>query len=247
VSAYSEPIPVQDFQRDGYIVLPGWFSHIELKTLRGVCNRLLSEARLKRRCSDPSSISLTIPGSRYFLPNPSEKIQRLRQLVHGPQMQEVCRAILGPEAYLYHDHFVVKLAGGAEFPWHQDSAYDGFDHEPYISCWCALDDMTRINGTLSVVPTALNDLANLSHGHLCTGERSLLSSHQDAVSLLADAGSVVVMSSRLVHSSGANRSDQIRRAYVVFYTPRPMYLPGTRTQVGRAEPMFTHQAMVEHT
>ncbi|MDH3682994.1 MAG: phytanoyl-CoA dioxygenase family protein, partial [Acidimicrobiia bacterium] len=42
---------------------------------------------------------------------------------------------------------------GANFAWHQDSAYVGFGHRPYLTLWILLDDVDLDNGCISVLPT----------------------------------------------------------------------------------------------
>ena len=71
---------------------------------------------------------------------------------------EVCRATLGDTAYLFWEQYVVKGAeAGMKFSWHQDSGYVGYpDHKPYLTCWCALDDMSEENGTVYVMPFSQN-------------------------------------------------------------------------------------------
>ena len=49
-----------------------------------------------------------------------------------------------------------------KFAWHQDGGYVKFSdpktrHRPYLTCWCALDDMSEDNGTIFVMP---HDRAN---------------------------------------------------------------------------------------
>lgn len=67
-------------------------------------------------------------------------------------MADVTRATLGNTAYLFNEQYVVKAAEkGIKFAWHQDSGYIGHYHKPYLSCWCALDDMTIENGTIFVL------------------------------------------------------------------------------------------------
>ena len=67
---------------------------------------------------------------------------------------DICRATLGDNAYLFWEQYVVKGASeGMKFSWHQDSGYVAYpDHKPYLTCWCALDDMSEENGTVYVMP-----------------------------------------------------------------------------------------------
>src|SRR5262249_56781665 len=79
----------------------------------------------------------------------------LRRFVFGELMAEICRATIGGYAYLFNDQYVVKGAeSGTEFAWHQDSGYVGYPHAPYLTCWCALDDVNEANGTIYLLPSS---------------------------------------------------------------------------------------------
>ena len=63
------------------------------------------------------------------------------------------RATLGETDYLFNEQYVVKAAEkGLKFGWHQDSGFVGYTHRPYLSCWCAIDDVTVENGTVYLLP-----------------------------------------------------------------------------------------------
>ena len=49
-------------------------------------------------------------------------------------------------------HPVKGTEGSMHLAWHQDSGYVGFPHRPYLTCWCALDDMSEENGTVYILP-----------------------------------------------------------------------------------------------
>src|SRR5688500_20288228 len=67
-------------------------------------------------------------------------------------MADVVRATVGPEAYLFVEQFVVKMAEvGMKFAWHQDSGYVGHPHPEYLSAWVAMDYMSEANGTIYVL------------------------------------------------------------------------------------------------
>ena len=52
--------------------------------------------------------------------------------------------------------------------------------------------------------------------------------NDEGVVVEVPAGSVVAFSSRLLHTTGANRTDRMRRVYLAQYTPEVMLNPGTR-------------------
>ncbi len=87
-------------------------------------------------------------GRRYFIANRHRESARVPGLLFGDLMRTVSTAFLGPTVYLFHEQWVVKGAEqGMRFAWHRDSGHIRFQepdnpHVPYLTCWCALDDMT---------------------------------------------------------------------------------------------------------
>jgi ectoine hydroxylase-related dioxygenase (phytanoyl-CoA dioxygenase family) len=81
----------------------------------------------------------------------------------------------------------------------------------------ALTDATEENGCPWVVP-GLHRRGTLAHeysdiGFVC------LRDPDDAVAVPARAGSIVVFSSLTPHSTGPNRTGDVRKAYIVQYAP----------------------------
>jgi ectoine hydroxylase-related dioxygenase (phytanoyl-CoA dioxygenase family) len=162
-------------------------------------------------------------------------------------MAEVCRATLGDNAYFFFDQYVVKgPEGGLPFGWHQDSGYvvgngGPVDHAPYLTCWCPLDDATAQNGTVRVLPFSETPLARdwiLPHERQA-GTNDLVGwkGNEPGLVLEVPAGSVVAFSSHLLHTTGANQTDRMRRVYLAQYTPEVMLNPGTRQLRRNAVPL----------
>jgi ectoine hydroxylase-related dioxygenase (phytanoyl-CoA dioxygenase family) len=81
----------------------------------------------------------------------------------------------------------------------------------------ALTDATEANGCPWVVP-GLHRLGTLAHEYSDIGFVCL----QDPVGAVpapASAGSIVVFSSLTPHSTGPNRTDGVRKAYIVQFAP----------------------------
>jgi ectoine hydroxylase-related dioxygenase (phytanoyl-CoA dioxygenase family) len=153
-------------------------------------------------------------------------------------MAEVCRATLGEDAYFFFDQYVVKgPEQGLDFGWHQDSGYMAAnggpaDHAPYLTCWCPLDDATVDNGTVRVLPFPAAPGSRetiLPHERqAATNDLAAWPADEPGVAIEARAGDVVAFSSRLLHTTGANRTDRPRRVYLAQYTPEAILNPGTR-------------------
>ena len=143
---------------------------------------------------------------------------RLRRFTSSPLFVGLCADLIGPDVRLYWDQAVYKKPGTeSPFPWHQDNGYAFVEPQQYLTCWVALTDATEDNGCPWVVPR-LHRLGTLAHeysdiGFVCLREPA------DPVPVPASAGSIVVFSSLTPHSTGPNRTDQVRKAYIVQFAP----------------------------
>jgi ectoine hydroxylase-related dioxygenase (phytanoyl-CoA dioxygenase family) len=167
------------------------------------------------------------PGGRFFIVRADEitftthLVQRsevLRRLSASQIFVDLCVDLIGPDVRLYWDQAVYKKPDTeAPFPWHQDNGYAFVEPQQYLTCWIALTDATEENGCPWVVPR-LHHRGTLAHeysdiGFVCLRDPS------DAVAVPTRRGSMVVFSSLTPHSTGPNRTDEVRKAYIVQYAP----------------------------
>lgn len=228
----------EQFRRDGYAVFERVLDGELLDILRGQCADMVAraDAHLDRLGVDVDGI--THRGHRYFAGECQRVQPALRRMLFSTVMTDICRATLGDEAYFFYDQYVVKGAGGGmAFAWHQDSGYvvgNGGppDHAPYLTCWCPLDDATLENGTIRLLPFShVPDSRNGIVPHTRQpGTNDLVGwdGADQGVVVEAPAGSVVAFSSLLLHASGPNHTNQMRRAYLAQYSPEVILNPGTR-------------------
>jgi ectoine hydroxylase-related dioxygenase (phytanoyl-CoA dioxygenase family) len=167
------------------------------------------------------------PGGKFFIAR-ADEITFTTHLVIGSDVlrgftssalfANLCADLIGPDARLYWDQAVYKKPGSeAPFPWHQDNGYAFVEPQQYLTCWVALTDATEENGCPWVVPR-LHRQGTLAHrysdiGFVC------LSEPDEAVPVPASRGSIVVFSSLTPHSTGPNRTDEVRKAYIVQFAP----------------------------
>jgi ectoine hydroxylase-related dioxygenase (phytanoyl-CoA dioxygenase family) len=223
----------QQFQEEGYFILERAMSDAQLSLLRGELDRFIATTEAAMTASGTDVIGLNHRGKRYFIGNRHAETEgRLDAFLFGDEVADICKATIGDDAYLFAEQFVVKMAEvGLKFAWHQDSGYlkhsmPGYTRT-YVTLWCALDDMSEENGTISVLPfsragtrevidhvkdAALNDLV----GYFGDDPGDLV---------IVPAGSIAVFSSALLHRSGPNHTARPRRSYVVQYSPEPILRP----------------------
>lgn len=238
----------EQFAEQGYCVFEGALRGELLDLLRAECAAFVAREDARMDAAGVDSLGISHRGRRYFANECQREAPALRKVLFSKQMAEVCRATLGPTAYFFFDQYVVKgPEGGLPFGWHQDSGYvvgngGPVDHAPYLTCWCPLDDATAENGTVRVLPFSEAPLARdwiLPHERQ-PGTNDLIGwkGNDEGVVIEAPAGSVVAFSSRLLHTTGANRTEKMRRVYLAQYTPEVMLNPGTRQLRRNAVPVL---------
>jgi ectoine hydroxylase-related dioxygenase (phytanoyl-CoA dioxygenase family) len=143
---------------------------------------------------------------------------RLRAFVADAPLADLCADLIGPDVRLYWDQAVYKKPDtNASFPWHQDNGYAFLEPQQYLTCWIALTDATEDNGCPWVVP-GIHRMGTLQHRATETG-LVCLDHPPNPVPVPVGAGSMVVFSSLTPHCTGPNRTDQVRKAYIVQYAP----------------------------
>jgi ectoine hydroxylase-related dioxygenase (phytanoyl-CoA dioxygenase family) len=169
----------------------------------------------------------TLEGGRFFIARADEITFTTHLVVRSPLLRaftasarfaDLCADLVGPDVRLYWDQAVYKKpATESPFPWHQDNGYAFVEPQQYLTCWVALTDATEDNGCPWVVP-GLHRLGTLAHEYTDIGF-VCLRDPAGARPVPVSAGSIVVFSSLTPHSTGPNRTDAVRRAYIVQFAP----------------------------
>ena len=206
------------YDEDGFFVLEDALGPAEVDALIGAIDPF------EERQADALR---ELEGGRFFIARADEitftthlvaQSPLLREFTCSALLTDVCADLIGPDVRLYWDQAVYKKPGTeSPFPWHQDNGYAFVEPQQYLTCWVALTDATEENGCPWVVP-GLHHRGTLAHeysdiGFVC------LRDPDDAVAVPARAGSIVVFSSLTPHSTGPNRTGDVRKAYIVQYAP----------------------------
>ena len=167
------------------------------------------------------------PGGRIFISdadaitfsiNLNARSRRLREFCLGPVFRDLAWDLIGPDVRLYWDQAVYKKPEKPRsFPWHQDNGYTYIEPQQYLTCWVALTDTDERNGCPWVVP-GLHRGGTLRHWLTDDGWQCLRDP-PDAVALPVPAGGIAVFSSLTPHATGPNRSETVRKSYIVQFAP----------------------------
>jgi ectoine hydroxylase-related dioxygenase (phytanoyl-CoA dioxygenase family) len=211
----------QQYRAEGYFILERALSDDELELLRGGAQHAVDKADAEMAAAGVDRLGINARGKRYFSSMIYRDRPELRAFLFGDTMAEICRATLGEEAYLFFEQYVIK-AGDPDtaFAWHQDSGYVHEDHEPYLTCWIALDDVTERNGSVYLLPYSRSGIRSYVK-HIPdprANDRVCYFGADPGLPVEVPAGSIAVFSSTVIHRSGPNHTDRLRRVYLAQYS-----------------------------
>ena len=215
------PDLVDQYRNEGYFVLESVLSPAELELARSGAQYSIDRLDALMTEQGVDRIGINARGKRYFSNMIYRERPELRELIFGPTMEKICRAVLGDEAYLFWEQYVIKAADpDTAFAWHQDSGYVHEDHSPYLTCWIALDDVTEENGSVYLLPYSRSGIRSyVKHIRAETGDEVCYFGADPGIPIVAPAGSIACFSSVVIHRSGANLTDRLRRVYLLQYSP----------------------------
>jgi len=235
---------IEQFHKDGFFILEAIIPEAVLNDLRDECMRFIDAFDREMEAKGVQKDGINHYKKRYFVGNRSSESPIMQNFLFSDLMADVTRSVLGDSVYLFVEQYVVKAAdSNNKFNWHQDSGYVGHAHTPYLSCWCALDDMSVENGTIYVLPYSRdgrNSADELIEHEILDATNDKVGYHGDdpGDAVIVPAGSIVAFSSRTFHRSGANTTDQYRRSYLCQYSPEPIMNKEGTALWQRAEPFF---------
>jgi len=232
----------QQYQDEGYLILESVIPENHLELLRGECQTFIDKMHERMDEAGTDTIGINHRNQRYFVSNCFRQQPKLREFLFSDLMATICQATLGNDAYLFWEQYVVKGAEtGMKFSWHQDSGYVGYpEHRPYLTCWCALDDMTEENGTIHLLPYSHSGIRSWVHHIIEEGSNDKVGYFGSDPGLIAEvpAGSIVAFSSIVFHSSSTNTTSSLRRAYLGQYSCEPILSADGSKLWGNAEPLL---------
>jgi phytanoyl-CoA hydroxylase len=210
---------VEQFDRDGYVVVTGVLDATELARVVDEIDEIDAQTDAFLRSLDDDRFSISESGALTFSPHLVARSPTLRDLSAHPRLVDVCADLIGPDVRLYWDQAVYKKPEKPRrFPWHQDNGYTFVEPQEYLTLWVALTDATITNGCPQVA-RGLHRRGTLRHHYVEPLGWEAFRDHPDAVAAEVPAGGMVAFSSLTPHLTGPNSTDAVRKAYILQYAP----------------------------
>jgi ectoine hydroxylase-related dioxygenase (phytanoyl-CoA dioxygenase family) len=227
------------FRDEGFFILESVVPDEDLETLRGECQRLIDERDREMDRLGVDRLDLDHRGRRYFV-HAYGKSPAVQRFLFSDLMAQIAKAALGDTVYVFNEQYVVKAAErGMKFGWHQDSGFIPYVHQPYLTCWIALDDVTEENGTVYLLPYSRAGTREVVE-HVRDEETNDMIGYFGADPgdpVIVPAGSIACFSSTVFHRSGPNTTDRMRRVYLAQYSAEPILSEDRSRPRHLAEPL----------
>ena len=211
----------QFFDDNGYLPVEGVFTEAEMDDLMRRVGALEG-----RHTPFPESDLKWEPSNPSVLRNAFGLLHRdpaFHAVATHPRLIAIVQELLGADLDIYADGLFAKPArDGSVVPPHQDMYYWSFEPYKMLTAWIALEDATRENGCMTVIP-ASHKLGLLEHeetdvpGNTWMLTQKALSKLGDEVPVELPKGSVGFHHCLTYHRSEPNRSQHSRRAYTVIF------------------------------
>lgn len=213
---------IDDFWRDGFVVVRGLIDPQEAEGLRADYDRALSG-----ELSVPEFGSNKVRGRVVQLANPSRHIPGWQQHAYFNNARNVARQLLGDDLDYQYDQIIFKPPHTpSPTDWHQDAGYwKGHPGDTRaVTCWLALSRTFVENGCMQFIPG--------SHkGEIQTHEDvAFRSEMNDGLATFADADKAIAVPlapgdatfhhCRTLHYAGGNLSDMPRYGLITHFFPQ---------------------------
>ena len=211
---------IEDYRRDGYLVIPRLIEGEQLAELRATTDRIVAEARGISANDElydfEPSHSASLPRVRRLKPAIFKRHAFFHALARDHKITSLVSQLLGPAVRQHGGKLNLKSAGyGSPVEWHQDWAFYPHTNDDVLATGIYLDDCDMNNGPLLVVPGShLGPTYDHHAGGRFCGAMDPANCDLDfdkAVPLMGPAGSMTIHHARLVHGSALNRSNRQRR------------------------------------
>ena len=239
---------IAQYDRDGFLHFPEFFSAAEVEALRGEVDRvgrIDSELVVREGTAKAPKVMF-----RLHEPDGPTASPAFNAAVRLPRTLGLAQQLLRDDAlYLHHTKVNIKAAiEGSIWPWHQDFgswANDGIARPDMITLMVGLDPASQINGCLYFLPGShkkgrLDPYFDTSTAYKVwsvtpADMKRMIAEFGEPVAITGKAGAVTLFDCNLLHASGHNLSANDRwQAYFCYNTvvnrpndvenPRPDYV-----------------------
>ena len=205
---------INDFNRDGYVLVPGLFGPGEMNEITAWTDEIANYPELPRKMMMYFEESKLDPSQRILcrIEDIEPFHKGFSKLFNGGKIHRCTAQLFSEEAILFKDKINFKLPGGAGFKAHQDiqAGWDSYA-TLHITALVTIDSCTHDNGCLEMAPD------HHTQGLIGKKWQPLVEDALDYVSLPTAPGDTIFFDSFTPHRSAANLTSDPRRVLYITY------------------------------
>lgn len=214
------PAVIQQYQRDGHILLRDVASPAEIASYRSV----IKDAALQYNTEKRALQERDTYGKAFLqIMNLWEHDEAVRHFVLAQRFAHIAAALMSVERVrIYHDQALFKEAGGGPTPWHQDEYYWPLDTNNTITMWIPLVDVSVEMGPM-VFASGSQKKGFLGHFAISDESQAIfervIAEHGLSLSTpqALKAGDATFHAGWTLHSALANTSNTMREVMTIIY------------------------------
>ncbi len=225
---------ILQFERDGFLVMPGLFSPDEAKQIKDTFMAQaqngpvegLSEIRHGANGYEPSDPLAFYPRMMNPHAHPGMPVgQTAKTFMLDKRLRGPLSELMNEEPLAVQSMFYFKPAGARGQDLHQDNFYLRVAPGTCMAAWIAIDDVDADNGGMMVVPGSNHTdvvCPQASDPTLYfTSDHVPVPTGMETVHVTMKPGDVLFFNGSLIHGSTPNTSaDRFRRSLIFHYVPR---------------------------
>ena len=214
--AYLNSALHRDWQNNGYLKIPGFFSTEEVKDLQTWVSEISSWKPTEDKWIHHYESTLDgarLSRSENFVPYHTD----IRDTVTSGKVLDVVSDLMAEPAVLYKEKINYKYPGGGGYAAHQDApAYEFVDY--HITCLISVDSATPESGCLYFAP------GKHQEGFIALDEKGCVApetaSTMEWIAAPTAPGDILLFGSYIPHKSPANCSNKPRRIIYLTYNAK---------------------------
>jgi phytanoyl-CoA hydroxylase len=217
-----------EFNRDGFVVLRGFFSTDEVQGIQQEIERYIREIAPTLPPGDAMYEDKSDVGTLKQMPHIAQHDEYFRRMLHRGKPVELAEMLLGqPVVGKELEWFNKVPMYSRETPPHQDGYYFMIEPQEALTIWIALDEVDEENGCLRYVrgshlkglrPHIRSEILGFSQGIPDYGPDD----RRDELAIPAKPGDVLVHHSMTIHHADSNGSHSRNRRSLgmIYYSTR---------------------------
>lgn len=211
------------YHEHGYLGVENVLSQREVDDLRRVTDVFVEKSR---EVAEHTAVFDLEPGHTPENPklrrlkSPIEQHEVYRNTLHHEKILAMVSQLIGYGLRCNGNKLNMKQPGyGSPVEWHQDWAFYPHTNDDLLAVGVVIDDMTKENGPLLVIPGSHKGPVYDHHlnGHFCGAVTDPTFSDKGTTPVMVKAGGITIHHVRMLHGSVSNTSDNPRRLLLFQY------------------------------